>query len=221
MAEFSAVGLPTRAKLRGTRRVVRAARPYLPLFRMTFAERPEATTSGRPPDRMVNVGQPTDSLIPRFLRRLKLFSVQHRCVPVQNKMAFLKGNPLLPHAAATASLLLLALLVLVPCAVLFSAVTPGSAPQEQRPRDLLGHLGHHRVVGGAGFVEVVAHAGQAGGSSGLLWGLGHIAGGAQRRRVITGGSAAHIALRRGADAAAVRWAQAVVAPREPSTSPNF
>lgn len=132
MAEFSAVGLPTRAKLRGTRRVVRAARPYLPVFRMTFAERPEATTSGRPPDRMVNVGQPTDSLIPRFLRRLKLFSVQHRCVPVQNKMALLKGNPLLPHAAATASLLLLALLVLVPCAVLFSAVTPGSGPQAQR-----------------------------------------------------------------------------------------
>jgi len=132
MAEFSAVGLPTRAKVARNSKVVRAARFYLPVFRMTFAERPEGTTSRRPADGMVSVGQPTDSPIPRFLRLLKLFSVQHRWVPVQNEMAFFKGNPLLPHAAATASLLLLTLLVLVPCAVLFSAVTPGSGPQAQR-----------------------------------------------------------------------------------------
>jgi hypothetical protein len=52
--------------------------------------------------------------------------------PVQNKMAFFKAKPLLPRAAATASLLVLVLLVLVPCAVLFSAVTLGSGPQAQR-----------------------------------------------------------------------------------------
>jgi hypothetical protein len=51
-------------------------------------------------------------------------------------MTLTKGSPLLPRAAATASLLVLALLVLVPCAVLFFAVSPESASQ---------HLGISRV----------------------------------------------------------------------------
>lgn len=47
--------------------------------------------------------------------------------PVEPSMLFAKDTPLLLRAAATASLAVAALLVLVPCVVLFFAVSPESS----------------------------------------------------------------------------------------------
>ena len=47
-------------------------------------------------------------------------------------MASSKATPLLPRAAATASLIVLALLIVVPCLVLFSAVNPDSRSEPSR-----------------------------------------------------------------------------------------
>jgi hypothetical protein len=51
---------------------------------------------------------------------------------VESSMTLTKSSLLLPRAAATASLVVLVLLVLVPCAVLFLAISPESASQHLR-----------------------------------------------------------------------------------------
>ena len=55
---------------------------------------------------------------------------------LSKNMVFLKGTLLLPRAGAIASLVLLILLVLVPCAVLFFAVNPDSVFRHLRFSDL-------------------------------------------------------------------------------------
>jgi hypothetical protein len=76
-----------------------------------------------------------------------------------------------------------------------SGTWSASAAASCASRESAGRFGPSSRSGRRGFVEVVAHAGPAGGPSGLLWRLGHFVGRAQRRSVIAGGSAAHIALR--------------------------
>lgn len=52
--------------------------------------------------------------------------------PVHRKMLFAKDSPLLLRAAVTAIPVVATLLVVVPCAVLFFALSPESAPQYLR-----------------------------------------------------------------------------------------
>ncbi len=57
-------------------------------------------------------------------------------LPIRPNMLFPKDTPLLLRAAATAILAVATLLVLVPCVVLFFAVSPESAPPQLRPAQL-------------------------------------------------------------------------------------
>ncbi len=75
-----------------------------------------------------------------------------------------KALPCYPGPAATASLVLLILLVLVPCAVLFFTINPEVVSRPLRfselPVILLGGLGNVVTVGGLGFVTAIAPLGK-------------------------------------------------------------
>ena len=87
----------------------------------------------KPNPRFESVGQPTDGSDSQFRARQKPMLMDN--IGLSKNMALPKGT-VLPRAGAIASLVLLILLVLVPCAVLFFTVNPDSVSRHLRFSDL-------------------------------------------------------------------------------------
>jgi hypothetical protein len=118
-------------------------------------------------------------------------------------MSHPKGSPLLFRAGAIASLVLLVLLLLVPCAVLFicgeSRIGFPARAILRRARDLLGALGHGLAVGGPGLLAAAAPAGQTGGPAQHASRVGRVAGTAECRGFPPGRRVALAALKSDTD----------------------
>jgi hypothetical protein len=80
------------------------------------------------------VGKPTEASDSHFRSVVKPMLIGN--FGLLKNMSLPKGSPLLFRAGAIASLVLLVLLLLVPCAVLFFAVNPGSVSRHVRFSDV-------------------------------------------------------------------------------------